>query len=269
MIFTVLGANGFIGRHLYYHLTSLGHEVFAPARDDPNILIHPLGHVIYCIGLTADFRQRPFDTLRAHISLLAGILEHASFDTLLYLSSTRVYARSNDTRETAILPVNVADPSDLYNISKLMGESICLNCGRNGIRVVRLSNVVGFEPASDNFLAALIREAVSGRIQLRSALASAKDYIALDDVLALLPRIAVDGKELIYNVAHGRNIANQVVTDHLQGLTGCVVEVVGDVPPIVFPTIDVMRVHREFETPITDPCSSFSYWLDIYRQENL
>jgi len=265
-MFTVLGASGFVGRNLVQHLEKLGHEVFAPPRNHSDILSRPLGHVIYCIGLTADFRQRPFDTVAAHVSVLATVLEHASFDSFLYLSSTRVYAKSTDTRETAVLPVDSSDPSDLYNLSKLMGESLCLNSGRRVARVVRLSNVIGFDPTSSNFLASLIREALSGRIQLRSALASAKDYIAIDDVLELLPRIAVDGKAFIYNVASGRNIANHVLVEDLVELTDCIVEVVDDAPLIAFPAIDVTRLRDEFAPRITDPCRSIRNLVDAHRQ---
>ena len=39
----------------------------------------------------------PFDTIRAHVSVLSEVLEHAEFESLLYLSSTRVYGRSRTT----------------------------------------------------------------------------------------------------------------------------------------------------------------------------
>jgi len=79
MKFTVLGAGGFIGSHLLAHLRQAGHDCFAPARGDATLFAEELGHVIYCIGLTADFRSRPFDTVRAHVCLLADVLEKAPF----------------------------------------------------------------------------------------------------------------------------------------------------------------------------------------------
>ena len=71
----VIGGAGFIGSHLLAHLEKSGYECFAPARDDASVFERELGHVIYCIGLTADFRQRPFDTVRAHVCFLAEVLE--------------------------------------------------------------------------------------------------------------------------------------------------------------------------------------------------
>jgi len=76
---TVLGGQGFIGRHLTRYLRGLGYEVWVPDREAlDDYLKMPettLGEVFYCIGLTADFRARPFDTVRAHVSLLADVLE--------------------------------------------------------------------------------------------------------------------------------------------------------------------------------------------------
>jgi nucleoside-diphosphate-sugar epimerase len=221
--------------------------LLAPSRTEiAEACRQPLGHLIYCIGLTADFRSRPFDTVRAHVSLLADILEHGQFASLLYLSSTRVYAKAPSTAEDTELVVAPADASDLYNLSKLMGESLCLHSGRNGTRVARLSNVVGFDPASDNFVQALVREALTGEIVLQSAPHSSKDYVALEDVLDLLPRIALDGRARIYNVAGGRNIRHDELTAELQALTGCAVQAAPDAPDQSFVPIAIGRIRSEF-----------------------
>lgn len=246
MNFTILGASGFIGRHLVASLRADGHAVQMPERGSTSLLRQPLGHVIYCIGLTADFRSRPYDTVQAHVGLLADVLRQADFDSLLYLSSTRVYARSAAGVEDAALPVDVADPSDLYNLSKLAGESLCRSCGRSGVRVARLSNVVGHDPGSQNFLAALVREALAGRIVLQSDPASSKDYILLDDVVRLLPRIAVDGRDWIYNVASGIKLSHGQVAARLAELTGCAVASQAAAPAQSFPEIDIARIRSEF-----------------------
>lgn len=265
MKFTVLGARGFVGRHLVAHLDALGHEVFAPERNDASIFDRPLDHVIYCIGLTADFRRKPFQTVHAHVSFLAEVLERADFESLLYLSSTRVYSRTADTCETALLSSDLCDPSDLFNLSKLLGESICLHSGRSGTRVARLSNVVGFDSESENFLPTLIREALSGRIMLLTDPASAKDYIGLSDVLRVLPHIAIEGQERIYNVANGRNINNSVLSNRLSDLTGCTIEVMKSAPLITFAPIRVHRLIQEFEFIPSDPLESLPQLLEAFR----
>lgn len=247
MKFTVLGAFGFVGRHLVNALQSAGHDVFAPEKGSTYIFDRPLGHVIYCIGLTADFRTRPFDTMRAHVTVLSDVLENADFDSLLYLSSTRVYGRSEVGSEASMVTVDVSAPSDLYNISKLAGESLCLSCGRHNVRIARVSNIVGNDLTSDNFIFTLIREALTGRIELQSALSSAKDYILLGDVVALLTRIAAGGCERIYNVASGSNITHREITDRLVAITGCELVIGIDAAAQNFPSIDVTRITTEFD----------------------
>lgn len=247
MSWTVLGAGGVIGRHLTTRLRAAGEVVFTPARDEPGLYEKPLGHVIYAIGLTADFRLRPFDTVEAHVSRLAEVLRRAEFDSLLYLSSTRVYARAVKTSENALLPVQAQDPSDLYNISKLMGESLCLHCGHTRVRVARLSNVVGGNDAdSDNFIPSLLRAACAGRITLQTALDSAKDYIHIDDVSDMLPRIATRGRERLYNVASGVQTLHAQWVERLVAHTGCTLDVAPDAPTASFAPIDIGRISAEF-----------------------
>lgn len=247
MNWTVLGAGGVIGRHLVARLRAAGQNVFTPTRNEPWLLEKSLGHVIYAIGLTSDFRQRPFDTVEAHVSRLAEVLWRTEFDSLLYLSSTRVYARAERTSEDAPLPVQTQDPSDLYNLSKLMGESLCLHCGRVGVRIARLSNVVGGDDAdSDNFIPSLLRAARAGRITLQTAPESTKDYIHIDDVTDLLPRIGAYGRERLYNVASGVQISHSQWIERLVARAGCAVEVALDAPPMHFAPIDIGRIRAEF-----------------------
>jgi nucleoside-diphosphate-sugar epimerase len=245
--FTVFGANGFIGSRLVRTLRASGHDVLAPERDECAWLTHPLGHVIYAIGITADFRSRPLDTVEAHVCALAPLLRSAQFESLLYLSSTRVYGAQPRGAEDDALSVNPHDPSDLYNLSKLMGESMCLSSGRRGVRIARLSNVVGADDAgSSNFLPSLLRDARAGHISLRTDLASAKDYIHIDDVLHLLPLVAVQGQHSMYNVASGQQITHGQWVEHLVAMTGCTVQVLANAPVVYFSPVDVTRIQAEF-----------------------
>lgn len=245
--FTVLGASGAIGSRLVKTLRASGHDVLAPARGDSAWQTQALGHVIYAIGITADFRSRALDTVEAHVCALAPLLRNAQFDSFLYLSSTRVYGGQPMGAEDVALNVNPHDPSDLYNLSKLMGESLCLGSGRSGVRVARLSNVVGANDVdSANFLPSLLRDARAGHMTLRTDLASAKDYIHIDDVLQLLPRIAVQGQQAMYNVASGQQITHREWVDHLVAITGCTVQVLANAPVACFAPVDVSRIQTEF-----------------------
>lgn len=246
-MFTILGASGFIGGALVASLQKRGAMCFAPARGDDSIFSRPLGHVIYAIGMTADFRSRPIDTARAHVSVLADILEKADFESLTYLSSTRVYAGNEVSSPDSRLSVLPANPSDLYNTTKLAGESLCLHGGREHTRVVRLSNVVGInQTSSSNFIDQIVKDAVGGTLVMRSAKDSAKDYVLLADVIHLLPVIAEQGVHSIYNLAAGQNIRNDEWTTRLQEQTGCEVLYAKDAPSWIFPEIDISLTTQKF-----------------------
>lgn len=246
--FTVLGASGYIGSRLVAHLRAQGHTVWAPARGDAEVFARPLGHVMYCVGLTANFRTRPFDTVDAHVGLLAEVLRRAQFDSLLYLSSTRIYMGATRTDEDAPLAVVPSDPSYLYNLTKLTGESLCHASGLAGVRVARLSNVVGpgMGAASGNLVADLLHQARQGHIVLRSDPQSAKDYLHVDDLLDWLPRIALAGRAATYNVASGSQTTHAQWLAWLQAHTGCTVEVVAQAPLQAFPPINVQRLQGEW-----------------------
>jgi nucleoside-diphosphate-sugar epimerase len=247
MKFTVYGSSGVIGSHVTAYLRRCGFAVNTPSRNEIDQFGQPLGHVLYCVGVTADFRSRPIDTVQAHVCVLANILRKGDFSSLVYLSSTRIYGGAVAGKENSDFTINPSDPSDLYNLSKLMGESLCLNCSREGVKIARISNVVGgSDDREPTFIPSLIRAAEKGKIVLRSELRSEKDYIHIDDVALLLKEIACRGRNEIYNVAGGRQISHGEWIERLVARTGCSVEVEKGAPLIQFVPIDISKVVVEF-----------------------
>lgn len=242
---TVFGAHGFVGRALTAYLRGRGYAVREVVRGDASWRGQDLGHVFYTIGLTADFRSRPFETIEAHTGYLTDVLSGTRFTSFVYLSSTRVYARSASTDEAAQIPVAPSDPDDLYNLSKLMGEAACLGSGLAQARVARLSNVFGADLGSQNFLTAVLREACARKtVHLRTGLASEKDYVWVGDVVRSLEAIARGGSEPITNVAFGRNTTHAEIVDAVAQATGAVVTVSPDAPVVRFPQIDTRRLDQ-------------------------
>lgn len=246
--FTVLGASGVIGSRLAQHLRTCGHSVFAPARGDESIFSSELGHVIYSIGITADFRSKPFETMAAHVGFLSDVLQYGNFISFTYLSSTRVYAKANLSVEESIIPISPLDPSDLYNISKIAGEALCLSQPRPSIRIARISNVVGGmdEADSKNFIPSIRREALAGKIIFNTALTSEKDYIHINDVVDILTQISIGGRDRVYNVASGIQTSHRQWADHFRRETGCAIEVAPNAPELSFPPINNARIRSEF-----------------------
>ena len=266
---TVLGASGFIGSHLVKRLEELGQPFDAPGRDE-TISTRNAGHLIYCIGLTSDFRSRPFDTVRAHVCKLLEILQGWEFDSLTYLSSTRLYGTGMpEAREGDSFQFNSLNPGDLYNISKAMGESLSLACGKK-TQVVRLSNVYGNDLTSENFLPSVIKDALSKKkVKLQTSADSTKDYVNIRDVVDGLINIATKGKHTIYNLASGVNVSNQQLMDRISQVTGCEVEFEREAPTVRFPPINIDRMRTEFDFRPSNLLADITTLVESYRRGGL
>lgn len=257
--FTVVGAAGFVGSRLCATLQARGAQVWAPARDEPWPWRGPLGHVMYCAGLTADYLARPFDTVQAHVSHLAGVLQHGlqqgGLDSLVYLSSTRLYDALGDglARETAVLPMDPANPRHLYDLSKALGESLCNVAGQGRARVARLACVYEGPGDADGFLPALFRQVLAARaagadvVQVASSPHFARDYVHVDDVVEALIRIALHGRELVYNVASGVNVSNADLFAYLERRSGCRVQPLLHAVPAPVPQVCIDRLATQLQ----------------------
>jgi nucleoside-diphosphate-sugar epimerase len=255
---TVVGAAGFIGHHLAQHLRHSGWQVRTLGRDGADSLDGPLGHLFYCAGLTADYAQRPHDTVQAHVSLLNALLQRGQFESLVYLSSTRLYddALADTVDETTPLALDPRQPRHLFDLSKALGESLCHVAGQGRARVARLSCVVRDSGDADGFLPKLLRSlpqaraaadnGTAPRLRVDTTLHAARDYVHLDDVFSALLLIATRGTQPLYNVASGRNLSNRELFARLRELSGC--EIVATLQGMVRPSprIDISRMHREF-----------------------
>lgn len=246
-LFTITGAEGFIGSALCRSLEQQGITVQRWTRTARLPKGAPLGHVIFAAGLTADFRTRPLATAQTHVGLLADMLEHEDFISFLYLSSTRLYRLCDRTDEEAEFSVTPFDPEQLYDLTKLTGESLCLHDPRPGVRVARLSNVTGIALESPTFIASLIRDGLTKRhIELQSDPRSCKDYILLPDVVDMLPRITRSGKQRLYNLASGIVSEAGAIARRIAELTESSFSVTAGAKLITQPAIDITRIKDEF-----------------------
>jgi nucleoside-diphosphate-sugar epimerase len=262
-MFTVLGSTGQIGSALVARLRKQGNKVYAPARHSNEIYDRQLGDVIYCIG-NDRYDSESLAVVETHVSILCDILNRCNYNSFVYLSTTRVYGASGNTHEQAVISVNPLDPSHLYNLTKLTGESICLSIADERVRIVRLSNVTGVNPQSHYFLPTLMRDALTlGKIDLYLSPASQKDYILIDDAVDLIIKINGFGKERLYNIAAGINISANQIVEVLQRETGCRARWQKTAPNIIFSPIDITRIRSEFEF---HPKSVLDHLPDIIRQ---
>ncbi|NOT52326.1 MAG: SDR family oxidoreductase [Chitinophagaceae bacterium] len=263
---TVLGAGGFIGSHLVKLLKARDIEYYGPSRDE-KLGKTSLGDIIYCIGLTADFRQKPFETVEAHVCRLASILQFCDFNSLTYLSSARVYINCKQKKvdESTVLPVDISDSDELYTLTKLTGERICLSSGKK-VRIVRLSNVYSNDLEQESFITEIINTISSKKeISFNLSLSSGKDYVPVEDAADLIVSIATGGKEAIYNVASGQNTTNEAIINELKKYFNFSVDMSRANKEILFPEIDIARIKNEFNYVPSDILNSISNLINTSK----
>jgi nucleoside-diphosphate-sugar epimerase len=160
--------------------------------------------------------------------------------------------------------VNPRKLDHIYNISKIAGEAVCHAMNNSKVRVVRLSNVYGYDAKSENFVFSLIKDAIKGSVVLNSSLSSCKDYISIDNTINALIRIAQRGQHQIYNVASGHNITAGQILNKLKELTNCTIEVKG-IDTIRFPKINITRLLREFPFEPDNLLNDLERLVKIYK----
>ena len=264
---TVFGADGFIGKNVADYFGRKGFGVSCVTRHNWPVAGSHLGHCIYAIGLTSDFRQFPLRTMEAHVTLPVEIIDRYKFDSVTYLSSTRVYKDASKGEESQALTVDPANPDDVYNLSKLAGETMCLNAAQGKGRVLRLSNVFGPGDASANFLAQITHEAATtGRVTLRTSENSKKDYIALGDAILAICNLVLHGDASIYNVASGISTTNKIISNIFQEY-GIEVTYATDAVDIIYPDISIKKMTDVISFSPQDFGLSFkNYWYNVKRR---
>jgi nucleoside-diphosphate-sugar epimerase len=241
-LYTVIGARGFIGARLAQALAADGHEVQTPARGGP--LDGPLGRVMYCAGLTGDYRTRPFDTVEAHVSLLSRVLAEGDFERLVYLSSTRLYQTTGAAvaREDQPLRLDPNDPEQVYELSKALGENLAVNRSGGRGAAARLSYVFDWSPGAAGFLSDwLVRARDARDLDVASTSGDSRDYIHLDDVVRALRALADSDVNAVVNVAAGRGTRNAEVAQVFAD-AGRRVTFTGTAAPAAMADVDVSRL---------------------------
>ena len=259
MRYTIFGSTGRIGSYLKKYITSYGDDVYCPARKDYYSSNKNLGHIIYCCGITTDFKHRSFDLIQSHVCLLFHLLKETSFDSFNYISSSRLnFPKKSTIRK--IHPEFYGDYEiDIYNASKLAGEALCLNSNIPNVKISRVCHVVDpTDKSRQNFLSDICGQAKMGEIRLNSSLNTKKNYIFIDDLAYLLRVIGPYGKKNFYNIGSNNMISNDEIVEKLVKLTNCNYILNKNVRTIFEPKIDIADMIKEFNyTPIKK-----SVWLD-------
>lgn len=244
--YTIFGGRGFVGSEIARQLEADGNTVTRVGRGDWPEAGADLGHVIFTIGMTADFRKRLVETVEMQVLRPYEALTQYRYDSFLALSSARIYEGAASTSEDAPIIVKPTATDHVYNISKLAGESLCQAVDHPNVRIVRLSNVYGEADTSNLFMTAVLRDAITtGKVSIGQARDSSKDYIEVVDAARLIIAIARGGRHKVYNVACGTNFAHGQIAEAITA-KGLEVEFKPGGATVVFPPIDTTRTRDEF-----------------------
>lgn len=245
--FTIVG-NGFIGSHLYREVLKTGYDCDLISRGNWPPKGTNLEHVVFTSGMNSGFRKNALATAEAHVSYLVDFLGSYKFTSFLYLSSTRLYLKSDSTNELSDVCINSNDPDDIFAATKLTAEMVLLSFTNPNITIARLSNVYGVNDKSENFLTSLITQANRERkITIKNAKNSEKDFIHIDDVVYYLIRLSEKKSKAfqIYNLASGINQTNAEISSIFRS-EGVKVDFEKDGRVVKFKPIDAKKIIGEF-----------------------
>jgi nucleoside-diphosphate-sugar epimerase len=266
---TVIGGQGFIGKALVSALQHKGWDCWVPDRGtqwpQPE---RDLGHVFYCAGLTADYLARPAATVEAHVGLLSRVLQSPHYQSLVYLSSTRLYdglPSGSLADENTGFQVMPAHPRHLYDLTKLTGENLCHLMGQGRARIARLACVYDQTPDAEGFLPELLRKLArtpaGTTLSLTSSPHVARDYVHVSDVVRALVDIATQGTQPVYNVASGENLRNLELANHIAQVCNRHIVFESDQMQAQPPKIDVRRLQSAFNWRAERVFETIGPWL--------
>lgn len=215
----IIGSSGIVGRALELEHIKRGKSCHTLNRGESLKAGRHFNTIYYCAGKVANYGLNPLDTVEAHVGLLGHVLTHFSYERIIYLSSTRVYDGLDALlyEESMDLHLNPHNPRHLYDLSKVLGENLCFAVAGSKAIVARLSCV--FDPVNfgPGFLSELLQRAtVQKHIHLDSAMNTARDYIALQDVVDALLVFGQSNFSGVFNLASGSNTSNAQIKQMLE-----------------------------------------------------
>jgi nucleoside-diphosphate-sugar epimerase len=222
-VITVIGSNGFVGRHLVEQLESQNIQFNTPNKG--KLPGGNLGTVVICAG-HGDCKNFPLKVFDSNAQLIVDLIKNSSFTKIIYLSSTRLYKGISGSNEKSDLLIETADDRRLFNLTKAVAEEVIIRSNIN-YSILRPSNIYGGAFESPLFLPSIVRDAlIKGRVSMYVDPDYAKDYVSVLDLVEVIIKCCVsnDTDNQVINVASGENITAQQIADKLQSETGCKID---------------------------------------------
>ena len=241
-MFTIFGHSGFLGSNLVKYLSK--YKFFLPPKKK-FIFKKNLGHVIYCIG-SDNWKKDTFNSFNANLGYIPIILEKNKFKSFTFISSCRIYNNSVLSNENSLFEFNPNDPDEFYNLKKVLAENY-LFASRKKIKIVRISNIIGYSPKSPLVFPMFIKDAINKKkIFISINKNSTKDFIHIQDVVRLIFKVITSGKEKVYNIANGKNIKLIDLAKKIKKIIKCEIVLKNQSKTILEPKINIKKIKREF-----------------------
>lgn len=217
----IIGANGFLGRHIALQCLTQGWQTHAvynlnyrfipkecsripislldTCHNDYDIVFLTAAHIPYGI-----FNTPSNDLFETNIHLVVKIVEKFASSRLVFASSVSVYGTNTSTPLTEVSPYY--NPT-LYGLSKLTGENIVQQ--HSNYAIVRYSSLYGRGMYQNTFLPQIIKKAIDGGIiTLFGTGERRQDYLYITDAANLALAAALCRNNGIFLGVHGESISN-------------------------------------------------------------
>ncbi|NCQ55986.1 MAG: NAD(P)-dependent oxidoreductase [Alphaproteobacteria bacterium] len=220
----ILGASGFIGRHLTKYLSEKEFSTICFSRQQvqeqyPSVdyrvvknyadIEFPPNAIVFHLAETHHIQEveERGELYTQEISDLARKLLNKKFKRFIYASSTAVY------KDNLLVPhkpsSSQVEGKTVYTRSKLIVEKIVLD---HGGAIARLTNTFGLGMSQLNLFADILKQLGNETITLREA-TPIRDYIWIEDLIRGLYRMALSEAVGIYNIASGHSISCEALCD--------------------------------------------------------
>jgi nucleoside-diphosphate-sugar epimerase len=265
----VLGAGGFLGRHLCAALAAGGIPALAVGSKDIDLAdgaagarlherLQPADSVVFLSALTPD-KGRDSATLMRNLAMARNVCEAtrgANAAHLIYASSDAVYSFADET----ISEATPAAPADLYGAMHRTRELILTAEAQVPLAILRLTAIYGAGDTHNSYGPnRFIRQALAdGRIPLFGGGEETRDHLDADDAVALVVQALLHRSTGLANLASGESVSFGDVARQVAALAGRPVEVQPSPRqnPATHRRFDIANLKRAFPnvalTPLAD-----------------
>lgn len=263
-IYTIFGHTGFIGSFLKKRLNK---EILILPDKNKFSFKKNLGNIIYCIG-SDNWINDTYNSYYANLGYIPEIIKKNKYSSFTFLSTSRIYRNLENTSESANLLINPNNLDDYYNIKKICAESFLLSQQEKIIKVIRLSNIYGFNKKTELVIPALIKSALKNKlIKIFINKKCSKDFLSIENIFPIILNIIHHGKSKIYNVASGKNISLEKIASKISLLTNCKIKYLQQKKIINEPIINIKKVQKEFNfKPSSNIIDDLPKLIDKYKK---